>query len=1057
MNWAIITTWGPKAVDKKLIVLCFFVQLIGASNVFAKKTVGDLLKQIESEASTSKIKKGQSQLPRFGPVIGQERRDLRAVEPPRRSDLYYEEGTNEAELERVTDEGIDQLYKLTQQFKTSPRRGELWLRLAELYVEKARLIEYRLQNRYDSQLKAFQEKKTTTKPKLNLAPAQAYNKKAIQLYEWFLRDYPTDSKVPQALFFLGYNYFELGQEAKGKEYYARLTKEHPESLFVDESHFALGEYYFDRSDFKSALVHYSKITQNPRARLYSFALYKAAWSQYKTGQVKAALNSLEKVIRAGRLAKGQDDRSTGGVSRIRLAGEATKDLVVFYGEAGTPENARGYFERVVGIKNAPKLLEALAYFYADTGNRSSASQLFREMIDRDPRSPKAYDYQYQIVRLYGASVEGSLFRKELFQWIEGFGPKSSWAKANGGDQDLIKKSTDLIETTLRNYILQQHQTAQNSRAEFSQKQAQSGYELYFTVFAEGENAEEMHFFYAELLFDMKEWEKSAYHYGMAAKNPKGPYHKKSTLNAVLALEKRLPDANRLKSMVGETQEPIRFPKEIADFEKVALFYLSAYPDGESAIPVRYKLGSLYYYFNQYDRALPVFKEITDKHPGTKEAQYSANLMLDIYNIKKDFQGLEEAGKQILSKPELRASAVGGQVKGILQRSSFKRAQELESKGDFSAAAASYEQFAAENPSSDLTQSARFNAAVNYERANNIGKAIALYTLVAASKDKKDESIAKNSARFIAILQERTGQYRAAARAFEGYAQKYPDGVEFYFNAAVIFDGLKDYPAAINNYQKYFDLTKKQERLIALYLIAKVWEKRGNPRQAKQFYERYMNSNPIDPESVVDASFRIAKISEELRQLKNAEEWYRKTIAIQRRLSAKKPVGVSAAAESQFYLLVKVYDEFRRISIPANPQKQAAAVNQKLAVLERLKNETKKVIKYDDGQFIVASLTLTGQAYQHMAASLYNAPIPQGLDQEGIETYKKGIEQVAGPFKGQAIQSYREAVEKGYRLEGFGEWINVARSELSALDPKSFPPLDFFSSEIISTDFMGVGR
>ena len=31
------------------------------------------------------------------------------------------------------------------------------------------------------------------------------------------------------MFFLGYNYFELNQPEKGKEYYQRLTKEHPDS------------------------------------------------------------------------------------------------------------------------------------------------------------------------------------------------------------------------------------------------------------------------------------------------------------------------------------------------------------------------------------------------------------------------------------------------------------------------------------------------------------------------------------------------------------------------------------------------------------------------------------------------------------------------------------------------------------------------------------------------------------------------------------------------------------------------------------------------------------
>ena len=148
---------------------------------------------------------------------------------------------------------INQAYKLTQQFKNSKRRGELWLRLAELYVEKSRLIEYRIQTAHDEALRKFQSGESKQRPKLDLGASQDYNKRAIQLYEWFLRDFPKDQKVDQALFFLGYNYFELTNEAKGKSYYEQLTQQFPDSPYVDESNFALGEFYFEKEKWKDAL------------------------------------------------------------------------------------------------------------------------------------------------------------------------------------------------------------------------------------------------------------------------------------------------------------------------------------------------------------------------------------------------------------------------------------------------------------------------------------------------------------------------------------------------------------------------------------------------------------------------------------------------------------------------------------------------------------------------------------------------------------------------------------------------------------------------------------
>ncbi|MGE0762528.1 MAG: tetratricopeptide repeat protein [Bdellovibrionales bacterium] len=1011
----------------------------GKSKAAAKnKTVGELLKNIESRAREVKFNnKQKSALPQFSQFEKTKKVNLQSIKPPASSTLYYEEGTNEGELEKVTDQLISQAYKLTQQFKNSKRRGELWLRLAELYVEKSRLIEYRLQTEFDVALRKFQSGESKQRPKLNLVASQDYNRKAIQLYEWFLRDFPKDSKVDQALFFLGYNFFELGNETKGKGYYERLTKEFPESPYVDESNFALGEFYFDKEKWKEAQGYYQKVAQNKRGRLYSFALYKSAWCLYKTGQVKEGLVSLERVIRTGRAAKGSKDDSAGGVSRIRLATEAMKDLVVFYAEVGTAKNARNYFEKVAGEKNSFNLVEKLAYYFTDNGNRDGAKYLFEEMIELKPHAPKAYDYQYQIVSMYAASGNNQVFKEELYQWISTYGPDSAWYKANSANQDLVAKASQLIETTLRNYVLQQHQTAQNSHAEYSQKLAKSGYELYFNTFKESSKLDEMHFFFAELLFDMKDYERAAYHYTWIGDNaPKSKYFEKAMVNAVLALEKKLPTPEQIRKVVGENNEPVEFDKTLKSFEKAALAYAQAVPKGENTVPVRYKLGSLYYYYNQFDKALAMFTDIIEKHPKTQYAEFAANLTLDIYNIKKDYAGLEKAGKKILAIPELASSAVGGQIKNILQRASFKKAQDLEGTKDFLKSAEAYESFAKANPATELAPTAYYNSAVNYERAGDLFKALGMYAVVLSIRGDKHEGLKKNASKFAASLYEKTGQYAKAADAFEAYAsknQKDKEAVNFYFNAGAIRDGMNHYQAALNNYQKYFDLSRNKDRNEVPFLMAKVWERRNNPRQALKYYLEYHAMNPSNAGGLVESTFAIAKIYERLGNRKQMEEWYKKTIAIQRRVSrSDNPIGVQYAAEAKFHLVYKTYEELRSIRIPANPANQGKAVQQKLAVLERLKNELGSVIKYDDGYQVVASLALIGQAYQHMAAAIYSVPIPKALDAEGVKQYKAGVDGIAKPFQEKAIENYQSAIDRGRQLEGYNDWMKVAFKELTVL-------------------------
>src|SRR5690606_1298978 len=149
-------------------------------------------------------------------------------------------------------------------------------------------------------------------------------------------------------------------------------------------------------------------------RLYSFALYKMAWCHYKLNDSRKGMSYLEAVILEGRKAK--RDEAKGGVSRIRLATEAIKDLIVFFAESGDPKQARDYFERVVGPKSTTANLSKLAYFYSDVGNRPAARYLFRMLIDEDPNTVRAYDYQYAIVKMYMTAGAPQTFREELYAW-----------------------------------------------------------------------------------------------------------------------------------------------------------------------------------------------------------------------------------------------------------------------------------------------------------------------------------------------------------------------------------------------------------------------------------------------------------------------------------------------------------------------------------------------------------------------------------------------------------------------------------------------------------------
>ncbi len=1038
-----------------------------APRAFAQQqTIGDILKHIEKRSEKVSFKKKTHEAL---PAIHQEKPkkaviNLQQVRPPSSSRLYYPAGTDEAALEETTDESINQLYQLAKEYRSSPRRGELWLRLGEQYVDKARLIEYRLMSEHDRAQALYEQGKGPKPPPVDLTAARNYNRKALELYEWFVRDFPKDPKEDQALFFLGFNFFELGDTKKGETYYLRLSNEYPNSMYVAESNFALGEYYFENNEFKPALTYYGRVAANRHNRLYSFSMYKMAWCYYKLNQSKSGMKYLEQVILDGRRAKGEHDRSIGGVSRIRLATEAIKDLIVFFAEAGDPRAARSYFSRVIGPRSTDVNLEKLGYFYIDIGNRDAALYVFRDLIAEHPNSVKAFDYQYAIVKTYSQSGNPKIFHEELHRWIQQFGPKGLWQMANRNNPQVITKANQLMESLLRNHVLLNHEIAQKTHVKAAYLRAQAGYELYFHTFQQGPEMDQMHFFYGELLYDLQEYNRAAVHYTWVVDNsPKSPYYNKALLNALLAYEKRLPSDAQIRRMVGSSTTYVPFTPPITRFEEAAKTYLVHSPKGSDVVAVKYRLGALYYLFNHFDDAITYLTDIVHNYPNTPYARYAANHLLDIYNLKKDYTGLEREANEILSIPALAHSNIGPQVRQIKTRTEFNMVKDIEKKKDYAGAAKSYQQFARNNPRSDLAAPALFNSAVNYERANEILPAIGIYSTLAAGhaiiRGKVPPDMRRKSSEFLPVLYEKTGQYPQAARAYEAYAAenpKAPLALEYRYNAAVIYDGLNDYSPAIRNYQIYFNKKRGGDRIETLFLMGKLYQRLGQPSQAIREFNQYLQFNPHDRAGVVEATFDLATLEDQLGNHKSAEKWYHKTVAVQKRLTRPSvPVGVSFAAQAKYKLVYPTYQELVAIRMPKNPAKQKSALTRKIAILNQLRAQLKTVINYNDGPEIVSALTLLGEALQNMYTTIVTAPVPGGLKPSEVEQYRALLQQKAEPFKTEALETYQTAITKGSELQAYTPTLTVALKNLSVMKGESHVDLGTRAMAAKLTDTMGL--
>lgn len=969
-------------------------------------------------------------------------RSLGEVKPPRTNE-FYETGSKEAEYEHLVDQEIAALYGLSQQNRKSPNRGEIWLRLGERYVEKARLVEFREQAAYDKNLRDFNEKRSRIRPKIDTHLSREYNRKAVELYQWFAQDFPKDPKIDQALFFLGYNQFELGNPDAGERYYLQLLREHPDSGYVTESRFALGEYYFENEQWQKALDNYLKVIEAKRARLNAFALYKSAWCYYRLGRANAGLKSLERVVRLSRASDSGENISAGrkAVNKVRLASEALKDYVPFYAEAGDPKQALGEFERLSGDpKQAVQMLERLAYIYADAGNRAAANSTFKQLISMNPTGERAAEYQYQVVLAYATSDPKS-FRNELEIWLNQFGPDSDWAKANGKNGKLVADMSKLQETTIRNNVLQLHQTAQNSRVESAQRTASVAYAQYFKYFPNAERNVEMRFFYAELLYDMERYEDASKLYAWVAEHDtSGKYKERAVVNTLLALERDLPTTEAIDAKRGKSVEPIPLDPPVSRFIKAAMAYADAFPRSEKAPDILRRVGVLYYGYNQFDSAIPVFERILRDYPKSPNAEIAGNLILDIYKLKNDMIGFAEKGQQMLANPNIANSKFGSQIRGMLEKANFMRADKLAEKGDPAKAAKEFEAFASTYRQSDLAAAARFKAATNYEKAGDIVSAMRMHALVLSgdSSDPKVRAIQNDSRNALARIYQTTGQLELAAKSYRDYAnanlgdQKAVNG---FFNAGVLYDGLGMTSEAVQSYEAYYAKSKNADRVEVFFREAELYKRKGNNSRAAAAYDRYMKEGGHNPQHVNEAAYEIAKHQSQTGQITKAEASWKDLLSRYRRATGPaKEAMAGYAAEARFNLAQPILKELNAVRFTNSDKQQAKAAVQVKTIRERYINEMKAVILYDNAKWIVAALASSGQMFETIAQKFDRIPVPAGFQAADAQKYKELIGVQVTGFRNEAKNSFKTAVDRSQELESYSEWTKIAREGLASLDP-----------------------
>ena len=884
--------------------------------------------------------------------------------------------------------------------------------------------------------------------------AESSRTEAIARYQELLRKYPDASRTDEALFFLADTLQDSGRDDDALKASRELTRRFPRSQWAPASHVFIGEHLFDAAKLDEALAEYRAAAEVPSDEVYPYALYKAAWCRFNQGAFGDAMKLLKRVVGVSSKA---DDANT-----VQLGREARRDYVLAYGRVGTPERAQADFVKQFGDAAGLKMLQQYDKLLFDTGRDPEAALVARQLLALHGDAPAAALDQTRLLVI--AQRTGK--RRDLLQQAKALVDTFQRVRKDPSDESLAEAER-LGEETLRNLAVQIHNEAKKTDLDETWAAARALYADDLALFPDAADSYDLRFFYGELLYGRNMKAQAAEQYeavvkqDLASKKP-GKWLQKAAWSAVLARNEAIFGEQEEKDR-GEHRAQRALTPDEQRLASACRLYLEALPNGPHAVEVAFKVGRLEYLSGDLAAAQEHLASIAVQHPEHELAEYAANLVLDIGNLRKDWAGMHAWAVKFLADKRLIAHGTLAQdLKNIEEESAYAlsnaaasdpgKAQELLA-------------FASEHPHGRLADKALFGAAAALSRAGRIDEALEARARV--WKEQPRSPLVPRALLASAADRTAVGDLSDAAALLEKYAQSYqreqanlkwrrehavkqkPGEAQLYdehkaqaslHDAALLREARGELKQALLDRALALQLWKnapdREESLIAQ---AQLHARLGETARAARELTAIAHAAK-SPAVQLSAWREAAKLYDKARESGNAQWSWTEIERIYKSLGPRAreklpPEAVTAAAEAHFALGTSAFDNFRKQRIEAP---LTATLNRKLALLTLVKKRAEATVALGQAEPAVCALSQLGEAQFLLAQALTQSPVPPGLNAEQRQLYRAALAEKAQPVLAESRETLSSADGKARELGVTGACATRTAALLEKAGAKASP-------------------
>ncbi|MDP2340198.1 MAG: tetratricopeptide repeat protein [Deltaproteobacteria bacterium] len=973
------------------------------------------------------------------------------------------------------DKSIEVTRDLINRSKGERYLPDLYFRQAELYIEKSRLVYFRI----------LEEAGADDKTAVVAPEARLLKDQAVSVYRRIIAEFPDYIDNDKAQFFIAHEFRELGNFPEMIKTYEELVRKYPKSNFRFESWLILGDYNFDKGDIDAAIDSYRSILKNQETYAHNMARYKLAWCYVNKDKTALAVDLWEQAVKTPTLTEpGVEilDSLSDKPLRLDVRQDALRDLAFYYAESRDPKTALPFFQNLTVSRSEYRTaLEKLARRFQIKTMYEESAKVYRELIKISHDVDRNLEWAESVYESAVAAKDLAHADDDVVMLAEVAARYKYWWRASDEEKAVLGD----FELLTRDLSTRLHAYAKEKNDDDLYRRSARAYERYLSVFEESPERLNMEWNFADTLYAGKRYVRAGRQYEkvlalLDSAAGAGPEAKKDAkvdakpaegkpAEAKPAEAKPTPPAKDSKKPAPPTpgQKLVATTGDVEGDRKQAMYsailayfealkvedkgsrfesmmaregikdlgarFVARFPNDANAPQVKFNVARAYFEQGIFDKAIELFTAFVTEHPTNKDTVTAAELSLDAFAQKEDFSGLAKQARVFVADARLDSSFRdrAGKMAEQAEQEEINR-KTISAEGNVAAALAS---FVVEKKGSEVAAKALYQAfVIAKDRRNSADMKLVGRQLI---EEYSNTKYAIEVLPGLADIAVRTSQLEEAASLFEEQARRFPDDAAsdgLLENAATIRSELGEFPAAMADYERLAKQGDTNKRPQWMTLLAKTAVKAGDWRKAEDAGLAVADNGAfgiVGNAIAGEAALRTGKPD----------------VAVER-LSAAingKGKGIDDAdvyqARAQYLLGEVIRAEFERVQLNGGAD-DGAALQQKFGLLDELEAAYVAAIQAGDPEWAMGGLYRIANAYKSAADFLDTAPVPAGTSAEDEKALRAALAERSGPMKKKSGETLESCKAQARKLEAFNRFTRACFAgtvvDESADNPKPRP-------------------